>query len=783
MKQKYRIPDSWKVVSMACCLLMAFTTCDTIDELNTNILDSKEITVKAFGPNPALRGQKLSIAGTHLDRITGVILPNNVEVSDIEVVSDKLIKIVVPRATVGGVVRLVGANGFEFSFESPLSISEPISISSMSPQPVKAGQLLTLEGDYFNLIDKVILADKVEISSDDFVTYERTKIELIVPAEAQTGAVTLADNAEMPLEYESPEVLQIVLPSVSEVSDLSGNKPGNLISLPVNDLDLMVKVEMPDRAEVAFEVEGNQLIFTLPENIGDGAITVYPASGVAVVIAQVGVPIPEDLTVTPNEELRGGDEITVTGVNLELVTNVGFAGVDNAVDPISKSATELKVLFPEMAQSGDMILNMANGKQVTVPVLTQKPRVTSFNPSPVSAGTDATLIGENLDLVSSVTFAEELLVEVMPGQADELNVNVPLNAVPGPLLLTMANGETVETEPLEVQAPLFCYIPNPPGPKAEIHAGGVLTVQVENGTNLTGVTINDAPVNFILDAPNLYIVIPGNAKGETGLKLISSNGEAHYTIPVIGAGIVETVIYEGDLFELNWSNPLRLDKELFESVPAGSKLKIYMAESIAGASIAYNDANWTKIIIEDPNFDPQWGTLSVPEGTTSYEIELTSDILHTILTVSDGWSQTGIMLNGNDVMVSKVSIIVGTEPEEVPVLEGTHDLRWDNPIRIYKEDLEGVRAGTVMKLYFTPGGSPSFAVQDANWGKVEFPDDPNYDSQWGSITIPEGEESYELVLTQAVLDVVMSVDDGWSTTAIIFGGQDMTVTKITLIGN
>jgi hypothetical protein len=36
-------------------------------------------------------------------------------------------------------------------------------------------------------------------------------------------------------------------------------------------------------------------------------------------------------------------------------------------------------------------------------------------------------------------------------------------------------------------------------------------------------------------------------------------------------------------------------------------------------------------------------------------------------------------------------------------------------------------------------------------------------------------------LTQAILDVILTVDDGWSTTAIVLGGQNMTVSKVTLV--
>lgn len=779
-KNKYII-NSLRFFAITCTLMLFTNACSNSDDLNTDILASTQTTIKAYGPNPALRGQSLSIAGTHLNKISKVILPHNIEITDIEVVSDKSIKVLLPQETVEGVIKLVDAKGTEYIFTTPLMISEPIEITKMTPQPIKSGQVLTLEGNYFNLIDKVILSDKVEILKADFITYSRTKIELTLPAEAQTGVVTLQNSDEIPLEYVSSEQLKVVLPSVDEVADLSDKKPGDIISIKGKDLDLTTKVQMPNGIETEYEVADNAITFTLPSDISDGIISMITASGVEVPIAHIGIALPQDIVANPVANLRSGDIITITGKNMELVTNISFNGVEETIVPESKSNTELKVKFPEIAQSGDMTLNTASGKSVKIEVVTQKPSVTSMSPVIVSGGQELTLLGSNLDLIVSIIFPDNIKVEVMPVNSEELKLKVPLNAVPGELTLNMNNKEIVKTELLEITSPDFCFIPQPPGPKAEIHAGGVLTLQVENGSRLNQVQINGSPVNYIHDAPNLYVVIPGNAKGATELKLISDNGEATYTIPVIGAGIIETVIYEGDLYALNWSEGLRLNKEHFESVPAGSKLKIYMGESSEGASIAYSDANWTKFIINDPNFDTQWGTISVPVGSKSYEIELTPEILNGILTVKDGWSNTGIMLTGGGVIVSKISIIVGSEPEETLIFEGNHTLSWGEPLRLNKEDIEEARNGSIIKLYFTAGASPSFAVQDANWAKVSFTNDPNFDPEWGSITVPAGETIYEVVLSKEILDIVMNVSDGWSTSAILLTGSDMTISKVTLI--
>lgn len=769
----------FRVLFIGLCGLILMTGCEKEEKLDTDILSGKELRLEAYGPNPALRGQKITIVGTQLDQIGKVVFTPDVEVTDIDRISDILIKVPVPQSAEEGPVRLYSKDGLELSFETPLEISEPISISSMDPQPVKAGQKLTIEGDYLDLIQKVIFPDKVEKESGDFEVHERTKIVLEVPVEAQSGYVVLADTAEIPLEYESPERLEIVLPSVKQTLELSDQKPGNVIVIEGQDLDLVTQVQAPNGDEISFSVDGEELSFILPDNISDGIVTMIPASGVNVDIAHVEVAIPEDLEIVPASELRGGDEMVIRGNNLDLVTGILFPEIEESVKPIAQSESEIQVIFPEMAVSGDMILEVGSGKSVSVEIQTQKPEIHSFDNLPVSAGSDLIINGENLDLVASVTFPEGGDVEVHGSAEDLLSISVPLNAVSGVLVLNMANGESVESPELEISMPVFCFIPNPPGPKAEIKAGGVLTVQVENGKRLREVKIGGVSVNFIFDAPNLYVVIPGNASGDTEMTLISDNGEAHYRIPVIGSGIIETVIYEDELFELNWGEPLRLDKDLFENIPAGSKLKIYMAAAPEGASIAYSDANWEKLIIDDPNFDTQWETISVPEGAVDYEIELTGEILEKILSVSDGWSETALMLTGDGVMVSKISLIVGEEAEETTLFEGSYDLVWSEGLRIDKADLEEVRPGSVMKLYITASEGASFAVLDANWGYLVFPDDPNFDPEWNSISVEEGTDVYEIVLTAEHLETAMTVDDGWSNTAIMLTGDGITISKIT----
>lgn len=71
---------------MTCLLLISalflITACDNGDELSTDQMTDTGITVKAFGPSPALRGGELRFVGTNVDRATAVVIPGVPEITE-----------------------------------------------------------------------------------------------------------------------------------------------------------------------------------------------------------------------------------------------------------------------------------------------------------------------------------------------------------------------------------------------------------------------------------------------------------------------------------------------------------------------------------------------------------------------------------------------------------------------------------------------------------------------------------------------------------------------------
>ncbi len=641
---------------MLAVLAISFAACSNDDDNNGG-----SILLESYGPSPAMRGGKLTFIGKNMDNVAKVILPDNIEITDIEVVSAEQIKVTIPQNATVGYVTLVSSTGATVTSKTLLTYTEPVSISSMAPSPVKAGQTLTIEGDYLNLVQKVVFSKNAEVLCENFTTWERGKIELIVPYEAQTGTIILADTAAIPIEIESEIELQIVLPSVDNVQDLTGKKPGDLITLVGKDLDLVEYVILPDGAAgdtIDFEVQGTNLSFNLTEGTTDGVVVMVPASGVHVTIANIGMAVPTELVATPATGIRTGTEITITGVNMDLVTSVVFPGVSDEVSLSSQSATEIKVTVPEGATSGNITLNTASGNSVTIAVTTLKPAVTSYSPSSVPAGENVTLNGTNLDLVAKVTFGGNKTVEVTPASATALSVAVPVDAESGTITLTMKNGETVTCPSLTVTKPEFCYIPVLPGEDEEIKSGTILTIGVENGDKLTGVQVNGANVQYILQGSTLSISVPGSASGNTNFTLVSSNGEVTYPIYITNSAVVETIIFTGPL-NITWGDGGRVMLPIsdFELLRAGTILKLYFTQHANWGQLQLNYGNWANMPFTEIGGAYITTDILGDKSITEYELRLTQEGLDNIRANTDG--TYGFIIQGQDFTVDKISIITG----------------------------------------------------------------------------------------------------------------------------
>lgn len=594
MNKTYKFPALW----MMCLMLfscLTFTACDNGDDEDTNQYKGG-ISLNVFGPSPVSRGGVLRFLGSGMDKVTAVAIPGCDDITDIEVVSDTEIRVTVPQTAQPGLVVLKTPKG-DITTKTELTFTEPIALEAFAPAEVKPGGELTITGEYLNLIKEVIFADEVTVPADEFVSQSRQEIKVIVPDSAQTGKFILSDGAEIPNWIYSEGELEVTLPSVEAPLDLVDKKPGDVIRVSGENFDLVKKVQMPNGDEVEFTMtassEGDELTFTLPDNVSDGEITVLPASDVKVVVATVVVATPSNVVAVPAVNLRGGDMITLKGTNMDLVTDVTFPGVEEAVGLESQNSTEIKVLMPAAAISGDLQLNTNSGKATAVSIATAKPENISYSAATVPAGEALTVKGVNMDVVSAVVFSGNVEVTVSDATATAISLTVPTTAETGALLFKMANGEFVEAPSLTIEKPVCAYLPALPD---KLVRGRIVELEIVNADKLTNVLLNEASVQYINDAAKgvLMLNVPAELNGTYSLKLISSNGEIAYDVLVVAN---EETVWAGPL-DISWGDGGRVlvPAVSFAKVTAGTVMKVYFDQKDqTWAQAQFNYGDWSGI--------------------------------------------------------------------------------------------------------------------------------------------------------------------------------------------
>ena len=660
MNKTYKFPALW----MMCLMLfscLTFTACDNGDDEDTNQYKGG-INLNVFGPSPVARGGVLRFLGSGMDKVTAVAIPGCDDITDIEVVSDTEIRVTVPQTAQPGLVVLKTPKG-DITTKTELTFTEPIALEAFAPAEVKPGSELTITGEYLNLIKEVIFADEVTVPADEFVSQSRQEIKVIVPDSAQTGKFILSDGAEIPNWIYSEGELEVTLPSVEAPLDLVDKKPGDVIRVSGENFDLVKKVQMPNGDEVEFTMtassEGDELTFTLPDNVSDGEVTVLPASDVKVVVATVVVATPSNVVAVPAVNLRGGDMITLKGTNMDLVTDVTFPGVEEAVGLESQNSTEIKVLMPAAAISGDLQLNTNSGKATAVSIATAKPENISYSAATVPEGEALTVKGINMDVVSAVVFSGNVEVTVSDATATAISLTVPTTAETGALLLKMANGESVEAPSLTIEKPVCAYLPALPD---KLVRGRIVELEIVNADKLTNVLLNEASVQYINDAAKgvLMLNVPAELDGTYSLKLISSNGEIAYDVLVVAN---EETVWAGPL-DISWGDGGRVlvPAVSFAKVTAGTVMKVYFDQKDqTWAQAQFNYGDWSGIAFS--LFD----TTMVPTDIYGWsfesrvmELTLTQEILDNIQAKQgdcEDQTNVGIIIQGSDLTFTKITIV------------------------------------------------------------------------------------------------------------------------------
>ena len=656
---------------------LSLTACSDGDDLSTDQYGN-DISLQSFGPCPVLRGGTLYLYGTNLDQIESVNLPGADPITAYEILQsgyNSKISIQVPAEKCEpGQIVLKTKKGGEITSVSPITYREDIEITkffvgSEGTMVGNVGDVVTIKGDYLNLMHGVIFAGSDTIKEAEFVGHDRYTIQVKIPAEARTGVITLTDTIKDGTSLETKEELTINTPEATPIKDRT-IKAGEILSIKGSSFDQIVSVKFEGATVDAADFKSQsaaEITVAVPAKATDGTFYVVTKSGIEVPVGNIITVVPTELVATPNP-VKNGAELTITGKDMDLITGIAFPNA--ATSELKKvETTKVTATVPEDAQEttkegNGIILSLANGKTVTVAYTLVKPTVASCTPAAITAGEKTIIKGTDLDLVKSITFpgdVEQTVEKFAAQNANAIAVTVPAACAGTGFKLNLKNGTTIEVKDmLSIKAatdPAIASI-NP----GEAVAGSNITITGKNFQNIQNIYIGSYKVNRYTSRTNTEIVcqVPANAEAGT-YKIVMEDPDgnkiegpefkvvpAEKDIATLTTNMDNSAIKYPYNFTWDDTGRFRIMKaDLIKmGVKVGSKMLFYK-EAGATGQVQINNANWGGI-----DTPADWN------GDQSCLVKVfDAAMMEAVNSISDGWSDTAFILQGDLKNVTKIAIL------------------------------------------------------------------------------------------------------------------------------
>ena len=786
---------SISAILAACVLALGLSGCDS-KELDTAQYSDKDVKLASFGPNPVMRGATLRFFGSNLDKIVEVSVPGLEAITDIEVVSsgnpsEIRIQLPVEGAEVGK-VTLKSKDGKVLTTQSELTYTEPIIFDSFSPLEAMPGDVITVKGDYMNLVKSVIFEGGAVVSEINH--NGRHEASFVVPSKAITGKIVLSDEGKIANLLYSEADLTIGDPTVKSLA-VEVAKPEGAATITGSFLDMIDKVVFEGGAEVSaltLNEDATEISLQIPATAKTGDVKAVSHAGKEFVAGAIEMVIPTGLAAAP-APVKAGANLVISGSDLDVVTGVDFPGAAGCEFELGEDG--ITVAVPAKATEGDIVLNMANGESVTVAYTLVHPAVTSVAPVELMAGGTITVSGTDLDLITKVTLGGKDVE--FTAEAEKLTVQTTNTSVSGKLVLTLANGETVEPDD-EITLSYDSFIIVNEMPSAQ-HIGAAVTLKGENFMMIDRIYVGEAKVSQYVERTDnvLTFIMPYNKVGTYSItfELLSGDKEVCPTTIEVLLQQNISVLWEGNVdlgaWSINWEIPA--DTFTKTDLKVGQEIRYYVTRTADFWQIQFFDGHWSALVVDESTDGSNNINSNKMDISAGYvHVKVTEDILEKYTTLTD-WGYCGI-IQGESLILTKIEVVEEV-PQEITIYEGPTMLTWgdDGRFGLAMTYFEAAQPGS--KLIF-------YLEQTENWGQAQL-----NDGWWanGDMNFPEIGGAYittdnlggkdvtkiELTLTKEVLDHILATAgdyfglntnyQGDGRVGMVVQGSDMIINKVCIL--
>ena len=796
MKKIFR----FSVIVSLCAALVSLAGCQKemdVDPMGENF------SFNGLAPNPVMRGGVLRIYGRSLDQVSEVRFAGDVTVTEFKKVStgaklDTLELVVPMEGPEVGKVTIVAKDGREITSLSNLEFTEPIEVSSFSPTTALSGDVITIKGEYLNVVKEIIFSGEDAVSVA-FESQSRHELKVKLPANAISGPVILSDVNEIedqntiPNHIYTPSELTVGDPTVTKAAKTT-YKSGDVITVTGDHLDMIKNVALPQVADVEYTVseDTKSITFNLPPKAADGNITLTSYAGKDFDAGEIVTVSVTELTVKSLAEdarYKAGCEVEIAGKDLDLVTKVEFT---NAEASWYLKDGKIFATQPAAAKDGAITVTLESGKQAySEDIEVVKPVATGIDKTEAVAGVDTIVVsGTDLDLVTSAKIGnkEQSFIdcefEFGKDENDALVVRVaiPEQAYSGPITLTADSGYETVTDNITVTYDLAVAIKFD---SPSFGLGQNISITGKNLLQIEQIFVKSKKVTSYAvrtDTAMSFGIPEGLGPGVYRLAIVLIDGtELTWPVPfAITAPFTETFIWQGSQIINGWAGvTFGDDRFIWETLGAkvGDQVRIYYTAPEEGwwdlqlvnghwGNLSLNELGGGNEIKQDAGF---------PGGAQSFSFEITEEVLAS-LTEDVGWGGAFIINGDGNVEITGISLIqFGAAEKRDVIWEGSSTVTWDGgavtALSWGGYDWSTVQPGTKLSAVYTIDDA-SGCIRFGNGSWASLPSLAGLATD-GNLPLQDGGYSFELTAE----DLAELVNNG----GLVVCGTGFTITEIALV--
>ena len=639
-----------------------------------------------------------------------------------------------------------------------LSVDE-VKFAGFAPNPVARGGALRLYGSNLQKVEQVIIPGVEPITEIEVIAEGKvSEVRVIVPKDGpEVGLIQLVAGdktftSTTELTYSEPIIFDDFTPK-SAVS-------GTVLTVKGDYMNNIKAVQFPGGAVVSdFEEQSRyELKVAVPSSAVSGKIILSdvdennnPDGKVANLFYSE-----DDLTVgdpTVNAKARGelkaGAQVQVSGEHLDMIKGASFAGVE-AQFTVAEDGKSLVAVLPDTAADGALVLTSYAGKQfeageftTTVPT-----GLAVAADSRYKAGLGAKVSGKDLDLVSAASLSGTALEY---SYADNvISFTIPAKATDGTIVLSLANGKTVETEAIELVKPTITAIS-----PAELYAG-------EGNVSVSGTDL-DLVVSATLGGKSIAIA---EGASETTLELVT------------------------DLTSVSGKVALALENGVI--VESAEAVTVLYHSLVIVTDMTEAQHIGEEVILKGSNFDLVENIFVGDEKVTRYTMRTAEEVHFIMPWLHVGSYSISFHLFNGDVETVATPIEVQLERKITTAWEGNLTITWSDGGRvgIPVKAFEGVPEGAKLRLHYTQIENVWGQAQLNNgaWTTISFPEVPD------GVLVPTNiygwfsdgilDRITELTLTKDILDNIIANASEFEgeVCGMIIQGSDLIFTKVEIVG-